>query len=563
AALLAAPQSTPPEILLTLLLNDLALLTTPVLVLLDDYHLIETPAIHEAMTLLIEQLPAMVHFVILSRTDPPLPLARWRVRGYLCEIRAADLRFTASEIAQFFATSMARPLSPATLQLLRERTEGWIAALQLAALSLQHQDDVDHFLASFGGSQRHLVDYLVDEVFRLQPPPIQAFLLATAVLDRFCADLCRAVLHKGVGADSDSDGDGKDKGKGKGSDQSREDTQALLETLERSNLFLIPLDGERRWYRYHALFAEFLRHRLGGEAAIYHRRAADWYKAAGFVEESIDHLLAAADLDAAAAEIAVHGLSFTLRHQLSTVERWLTQLPTPMRQQQLGLVLCELWLVLGSGNLIAMEEALARAERVATARARDAVPPSPEQLGEYAAAHALVASFRQDHATTIRSARQALDRLPPSAAQLRITVSSGLGYGYYCAGDLRRAESTLRNALQLSRPEYVVTHVTLLGMLAMAIELQGRMAEAVTLYRTILAQAQLEEVTEQQSKPRYLPNPSVLLALHGLALRLYEFNQLDEATALLAQAVTLSTAAGNQMIQGHALATQPLVHQAR
>ncbi|MCB0185818.1 MAG: hypothetical protein KDE31_16230, partial [Caldilineaceae bacterium] len=209
------------------------------------------------------------------------------------------------------------------------------------------------------------------------------------------------------------------------------------------------------------------------------------------------------------------------------------------------------------------EEALARAERVATARARDPVPPSPEQLGEYAAAHALVASFRQDHATTIRSARQALDRLPPSAAQLRITVSSGLGYGYYCAGDLRRAESTLRNALQLSRPEYVVTHVTLLGMLAMAIELQGRMAEAVTLYRAILAQAQLEEVTEQQSKPRYLPNPSVLLALHGLALRLYEFNQLDEATALLAQAVTLSTAAGNQMIQGHALATQALVHQAR
>jgi LuxR family maltose regulon positive regulatory protein len=533
--LLLSPQPTPPETILTLLLNEMAALTEPLALVLDDYHLITNPAIHEALTLIIDRLPAMVHLLLISRADPPLPLPRWRVRSQLAEIRAADLRFTVEEAATFLNQVMGLQLMPADIATLEARTEGWIAALQLAALSMQGQHDVQGFLRSFTGGQRYVVDYLVDEVLSRQPPAIQRFLLETAILDRFCAPLCAAVLRE------------------TSQERDEREAQALLEQLERSNLFLIPLDGERQWYRYHALFSEFLRHRLGS-GTVLHRRAAAWYEAHGLVVEAIQHWLAAADVNPAVTLMEAHSLAFSLNHQLATIQGWLDALPGELRWQRPGLALAEVWLALGRGDVLAMSRRLQALDDLIT---RQATALAATVAAEVAAAHALVASFQQQHTTTIDYAKEALATLPTTAQPLRQAVLSGLGYGYYCAGDLAAAEQTLCAALAsggtTSRND--VTTITLHSMLAMTIEMQGRLQEAIDLLRQALTLAQVDG--------RYLPAAGVEVALHGLGLRLYEFNQLDEAEHYVQIARELSMTTGNSMIYGHSLATLGLIVQAR
>ena len=290
--LLAAPQPAPWKTVLTALLNGLATLPADFALVLDDYHAITEPAIHAALTYLTEHQPAQMHLVILSRADPALPLARLRARGQLCELREADLRFTPKEAAAFLNQAMRLDLSPADVAVLEAHTEGWIAGLQLAALCLNaptatEQEDRSGFIAAFSGSNRFILDYLVEEVLARQPAPIQRFLLHTAVLDQLCGPLCEAVL----GPDG-----GEESGGARG--------QAILQSLEQSNLFTIPLDRERRWYRYHHLFAEFLRSRLRQtEPALVpelHRRAAEWHEHAGYVAAAIGHALDGEDWEQAA-----------------------------------------------------------------------------------------------------------------------------------------------------------------------------------------------------------------------------------------------------------------------
>ncbi len=542
-ALLRSPQPSPPDTLLTLLLNEMATLVEPTVLVLDDYHLITEPTIHEALTLIIDRLPPPIHLLLVSRTDPPLPLARWRVRGQLGEVRASDLRFTRDEAATFFNEVMGLHLTSAEIATLEARTEGWIAALQLAALSMQGKTDVQRFLQSFTGGQRYLVDYLVDEVLSRQPPAIQRFLLQTSILHQFCAALCDAVVEIAV-------------------ESPEEDTaqppvlaaQTILEQLERNNLFLIPLDSERKWYRYHALFAEFLRHRLGAVATRYHRRAAAWYKQHGFVEETIAHTLAAHDDEQAAELIEAHSLPFALRQQLATVDGWLQALPPAWHQQRLGLAISRVWLMLGRGDVVAMGQAL---EKVAEWLTRQPIAPDSVVASEVAAAYALVGSFRQDHTRTIAYAQQALRGLPAQAQQLRLAVMSGLGYGHYCAGDLLQAEQTLRSALALgtATTEYIIPYITLLSMLSMVLEMQGRLSEALALVRQAQTLAQIDG--------QYLPAAGVEVTLHALGLRLYEFNNLEEAEEYVQTAYKLSLTTGNSMIQGHTLATLALIAQAR
>lgn len=536
--LLLAPQPTALETLLTLLLNEMAALTEPVVLVLDDYHLITTPALHEALTLIIDRLPPSVHLLMLSRTDPPLPLARWRVRSQLAEIRAADLRFTAEEAAIFLTEVMGLHLTPDELATLETRTEGWIAALQLAALSMQGQGDVQGFLRSFTGGQRYVVDYLVDEVLNRQPPAIQCFLLQTSILDQFCAALCAAVMTDDHEPSS----------------LSTAQAQAILEQLERSNLFLVPLDSERQWYRYHALFTEFLRHRLGKAAPALHHRAAAWYEQHGLFEEAIEHTLAAQAYEQAAHLVEQHSLAFALHHQLTILQGWLDALPVGWRHQRLGLALSELWLMLGRGDVIGMERTLTIVDHLVNSQSSPLVEPI---AGEVAAAHALVASFQQNHSTTITFAQQALAQLPATAYQLRLAVLSSLGYGYYCAGDLVAAEQTLRTALAASdaTTSYLVPRITLLSMLAMTIEMTGRLQAAIDLLRQALTLGQVDG--------HYLPAAGVEVALHALGLRLYEFNALAEATHYVQIARELSLATGNTMMQGHTLATLALIAQAQ
>src|SRR3712207_5043471 len=305
-ALLGSPQAPPIEVILTTLLNELADLEADAVLVLDDYHLIESRAIHEALTFLIEHLPARMHLVISTRADPPLPLARLRARSELNELRAADLRFTSEEAATFLDGVMGLELSAEEIAELETRTEGWIAGLQMAALAMRDRADVPSFIEAFTGSNRYVLDYLVEEVVNQQSEWVRSFLLETSVLGRMCGPLCDTVTG-------------------------RTDGQVILERLEHSNLFVGPLDDERRWYRFHHLFADVLYMRLR-EAAVerpseLHRRASAWFERQDLVQEAIEHALAAADWRRATRLIVQFAPSFTFRGQFHTVLSWLNALP--------------------------------------------------------------------------------------------------------------------------------------------------------------------------------------------------------------------------------------------
>jgi len=285
---LQSPQPPPIEALLVALLNDLSTIQDPFVLVLDDYHLLDSQAIDQVLTSLVERLPPHMHLVIATREDPRLPLARLRARGYLTEVRAADLRFTSAEAAAFLDQVMGLSLSAADIARLSRRTEGWIAGLQLAAISMQGQQDTAVFIRTFTSSHHFVMDYLVEEVLGQQSERVQTFLLRTSILDRFCAPLCDAVVR-------DPSAIGRE----------------TLDYLERANLFLVPLDNERRWYRYHHLFAELLRLRLqqstgsstgdeGITIAELHRRASQWYEDNGLEMEAFHHAVAAQDVERAA-----------------------------------------------------------------------------------------------------------------------------------------------------------------------------------------------------------------------------------------------------------------------
>ena len=278
-ALLQAPRPPAVETVLTVLLNDLGAAAGDIVLVLDDYHVVDAGEVQDQMAFLLDHLPPGLHVVIASRADPALPLARWRVRGELAEVRAAELRFTGEEAAAYLNEMMGLRLAARDVAALAGRTEGWIAALQLAALSMQGRDDVAGFIAGFAGDDRYVVDYLAEEVLQRQPGPVQDFLLQTCILGRLSGPLCDAVT-------------GRDGGK------------AMLAALDRGNLFLVPLDDRRRWYRYHHLFGDVLQARLlderPGQVPDLHRRASAWYQQNGEPSQAISHALAAEDFGRAA-----------------------------------------------------------------------------------------------------------------------------------------------------------------------------------------------------------------------------------------------------------------------
>ena len=305
-SLLQGPQPPPIETVLATLLNELGAVPSDVVLVLDDYHVIDAHDINDGMAFLLEHLPPQVHLVITTRADPALPLARLRARGELVEIRAADLRFTPDEAAAYLNEVMGLDLAAGDVAALEGRTEGWIAALQLAALSMQGRDDVAGFIAGFAGDDRYIVDYLVEEVLHRQPEQVRSFLLETSILGRLSGPLCDAVT-------------GQDGGK------------AMLEALDRGNLFLVPLDDRRRWYRYHQLFADVLRARLLDEqpelVPELHRRACEWYEENGDRSEAIRHAMAGGDFERAAdlVELAIPAMSQD--RQEATLRQWLEALP--------------------------------------------------------------------------------------------------------------------------------------------------------------------------------------------------------------------------------------------
>ncbi len=429
ARALQTPQPPPISALMPLLLNDLAFHPQPFVLVLDDYHTLDAKPIDEALTLLVEHLPPQLHLVIITREDPPLPLARLRARGQLSELRAADLRFTPEEASEFLNHFMGLALSPENIDALEKRTEGWIAGLQLAALSMQGQADVERFIQTFSGTHHFVLDYLLEEVLHRQPEHIQTFLLHTSILNRLCGPLCEAVF-----AASDTP------------------AQATLETLERANLFIVPLDNERRWYRYHHLFGELLRQRLGqtlAETAIaeLHIRASAWYEQSGLLVEAFQHATAAGDVERAERLIDHPGMMLHFRSVASVILDWLASLPVSVFQSRPWLLVrwCTLGLV--AGQTSGLEERLQIAEQAL--QNFSSLPNQRDLLGQIACARATLALTRYDPETMIIQAQRALEYLPPDNLTFVFTAHWALSRAYLFQGRRAIAAQSCQESLAI------------------------------------------------------------------------------------------------------------------
>lgn len=425
---LHAGQSPPLSALLTPLINDLVSLSTSLLLLLDDYHLIDAPPIDEALGFVLEHLPPHVHIVIATREDPQLPLARLRARRDLNELRAADLRFTADEAATFLTQTMTLALSSRDIAALETRTEGWITGLQLAALSLQRHDDATAFIATFAGSHRFVLDYLVEEVLRRQTDEVRRFLLYTSILERLNGALCDAVTG-------------------------RSDGEQLLATLERSNLFVVPLDENRQWYRYHHLFADVLRNQPLDLTATLHRRACDWYARHGFVREAIRHALAAPDDERAADLIEQMWPTMEERYQSAAWLRWARALPVEVVRERPALCLGYGRSLAYAGDLDGSEAWLQAAEH-GLANAQGA---SETQSAPLHCARAYLALAKGDVAATLHHAQQAHEqrRADDDLSAIQATALSGVAY--WAVGELATADRIFSDfVVQMERAGRVV-----------------------------------------------------------------------------------------------------------
>jgi LuxR family maltose regulon positive regulatory protein len=500
--LLRSPEQPPIEATLTALINALAALPRDAALVLDDLHTITNPAIGRGLAFLLDRLPPRLHLVVASRADPPLPLARLRARGELVEIRAADLRFTPEEAATFLTDHHHLPLDTTAVATLAERTEGWAAGLQLAALSLSGQAAPQQAsaIAAFAGSARFVADYLVEEVLERQPPATQTFLLETAVLDRLCGQLCDAVAAPVDG---------------------RPDGQTMLEELERANLFLVPLDSERRWYRYHHLFAELLRARLRramlGREQELHRQARTWFARQGLTDEAIGHALAAGDVEGAADLIETAVPDTMARSEYGALRRWLGGLPPDLVQARPRLCLATAWGLVMDGRV---------GELAGWLDAIEAAPEAGRLAGEITTLRALSLVLR-DAAGSVALSRQALALLPNDQQFVRGAALLNLGNAYWFIGDMAATEAALEEALAISAAMQQGFMLTIAAWtLAQVRETQARLPEAFELYDRVL-----RLTSDREGRP--LPIPGAVRACMHLGGVLYEWGDLEAAERYL------------------------------
>ena len=473
-ALLHAPQPPPMESVLTDLINDVSAIKHDFALVLDDYHVIDAQPIHRAIAFLLEHLPPRMHLVIASRSALPLPLARLRGRGELTELGAADLRFTPDEASAFLNQAMDLNLSSNDVVALETRTEGWIAGLQLAALSMQGREDVHGFIAAFSGDNRHIADFLVEEVLQRQPERVRSFLLQTAILDRLSGPLCDAVTDQ-------------------------EESGVLLETLEQDNLFVVSLDDKRQWYRYHHLFADVLgahvREEQPGLVPTLHRRASAWYEQNGLPAEAIRHALAAEDFEQAAALVERAWSAMDRSVQSATWLRWVEALPDEVVRVRPVLRAGYASALLDSGALEAGEaqlreieqwlEATADLQERPEAPAGEMVVVDEEQFRllpvTIAQARGYLAQALGDLPGTVKYAQRALDLLPVEDHFGRGAAAAMLGMAYWASGDLETAHRTLADSfarMQTSGEALMAIGATFI--LADIRVAQGRLHEAVS-----------------------------------------------------------------------------------
>ncbi|MGC9347694.1 MAG: LuxR C-terminal-related transcriptional regulator [Anaerolineae bacterium] len=528
-ALLRSPQSPPIESILTELLNDLVTrgLDRGVFLVLDDYHAIDQPGIHGALDFLVDHLPPQLHLIISSRVDPPLSLSLLRGRRQLAEIRATDLRFTLEEAAAFLDRTIGPVLDAKDAKTLEAITEGWAAGLQLAALSLQEVEDVDAFLTSFSGSHRYVFDYLAQEVLHHQTSAVREFLLRSAVLGRMSGSLCDAIME-------------------------RDDSRARLVDLERANLFLVPLDHERRWYRYHHLFVDFLRARLEEtatpeEIAALHRRASVWYAARDQSAEAIRHALAAGDTDRAV-ELIENAVPEMFRtSELTTLIGWLNALPEALVRRRPYLSMVMAWAKLALGRSEDIDQHLRDVEQAIGARAGESAASleydadTRGALAEISCIRASVAFNRMDVNAVKSLTDQAMRYLSGDTADglfnTRLALEGVAAFNRALAlefgGDTREAVEAFEVAIRLQREDNNL-HLLPMSMSHLA-QLQMVLGDLHTAAQTYQAALRMAESGG-------IPSPLSGIAYTGLGSLLYEWNRLKQAKEALSRGLEMGRA---------------------
>jgi LuxR family maltose regulon positive regulatory protein len=503
-----APKPPPIEELLTALMNQIDAISTSFVLVLDDYHLITAQRIHEALAFLLDHPPQNMHLVVATRADPPWQFARLRGRGQLTELRLADLQFTPDEATVFLNQVMGLRLSAEDIAALTSRTEGWIAGLQLAALSMQDRQDLPGFVAALTGSQHHILDYLVEEVLHRQSESVQAFLLRTSILDRLTGPLCDALtLEHEAGT-----GDG----------------QAMLNWLERANLFVVPLDERHQWYRYHHLFADSLRVCLEqawpDRVPEYHRRASRWYEQHGYLGEATEHALSADDLDRAACLIEQAAEPILMRSEFTTFLSWMEALPEEVTRVHPLLHVYHTGIQLMSGLPL----------QVAEARLQEAMAAEPSRAvsGAVATFQTLIAAYRGDTRQSVELSQRALALLAEDNLFLRSLVAGFLGITYLWSGDFETAASALGEAVRIGRQIGNLTFTVLaLCHLAELHILRGQLHEA---------RASYEQALERASDSRGRRLPIAGIALMGIGYLLREWNDLAAARRHLVEGIELA-----------------------
>lgn len=505
--MLQSPQPPPAESILTALLNEVASVPTNLVLVLDDYHVIDSKPIDFALTFLIEHLPPQIRLVIATREDPDLALARLRAGNQLTELRVTDLRFDASEAAEFLNQVMDLTLSTDDIAALETRTEGWIAGLQLAAISLQGQKDVATFIKSFTGSHSFVMDYLVEEVLHRQPESVQTFLLRTSILDRLCGPLCDAVL-----LDPSASG------------------QETLEYLEQANLFIVPLDNERRWYRYHHLFSDLLRQRLNQSATSsasslgnekmsvneLHIRASEWYESSGLEIEAFHHATAAKDYERAERLIEGKGMPLHFRGAVAPVLNWLASLPTTVLDARPSLWTSYASVLLVTGQTTGAEPKL----RAAEAALKDAEPNEKNRdlIGRIAAIRATAATSQNQIETLIAESRRALEYLHPNNLAFRTSTACKLGYAYHLQGNRAAAKQAYTEVVSIGQASgnTIFTLLATMGLGGLQ-ESENQLHQAAQTFQRVL---------QEMGDP---PLPFASEAQLGLGRICYEWNDLDAA----------------------------------
>lgn len=533
-------QSPDSQQLVTNLLNDIIGLEKEIILVLDDYHVISNQAIHEGMTFLVNHLPSLLHLVIVTRADPPLPISRLRAQGRLMELRVADLRFATDEVSDFLNNSMKLNLPASDVESLEARTEGWIVGLQLAALSMQERVDKHQFIQSFTGSHHYVLEYLLDEVLGRQPESLQRFLLETSVLPRMSASLCNAVTKLSNSAD-------------------------VLSDLNRRNLFVTPLDGEHNWFRYHHLFAELLNGNLQrtrpGDLPDLHRRAAQWFQANHYAEDALRHAFAIPDYAYASRLVVDNWRRIYHQGRLNTAVEWLDSLPPDFVRQSppLGVAYC--WTLFVRGDYDRIETYLD--EITQTFEQMIAAGKLPKDHPEYNIVLQQVILLRaivQRHHGDISAALSAIEELLPTIEGLRQTLGdvvvdmgytacySQVGYTYAAANDLERAADFLSRVSPHARRcgnFLALAHTTI--ELARISLLLGRLEQAEKICRDELT------LTEQPACANY---PAFCLIHLGLADVLRAKKAWDEAEYHLHQGLETAQKSGHQyyLAQGYLIA---------